>query len=35
MTIRKQAKGGKKRYLKNVIRDCVNERERAGKGRDG
>ena len=35
ITIREQVAGEKKGHLKNVIRDCLNEREGAGKGFDG
>ena len=35
ITIRKQIAGERKGHLKKVIQDCVNEREKAGKGFDG
>jgi len=35
ITIRKKVEGERKGHLKNVIRDCLNEREGAGKGFDG
>jgi len=35
ITIRKQVEGEKRGLLESVIRDCVNEREDAGKGFDG
>jgi len=35
ITVRKQVAGERKGHLKNVIRDCVIEREGAGKGFDG
>jgi len=35
ITICKQIAGERKGHLKNVIRDCLNEREEAGKGFDG
>jgi len=35
LTIRKQVEGEKRGRLESVIRDCVNEREEAGKGVNG
>jgi len=35
ITIRKQVEGENKSKLKDVIRDCVYERKRAGKEFDG
>jgi len=35
ITIGQQVAGERKHRLKNNIRDCVNEREEAGKGLDG
>ena len=35
ITIRKKIAGERKGHLREVIQDCVNERESAGKGLDG